>query len=143
MLVSFAINSVFAQVEPQAVFYTYDEAGNRTVREIRLTIIKTTEKSAIAKNEEQTLPFMDKSGSHDITIYPNPTKGNLLLEIGQLSSESEGNIDVFDINGRAVIGDISISRSRTKINLSNEPPGVYFMSLNLDGKTTTWKIIKE
>lgn len=142
LIAFFAINSAFAQLaEPKHVSYYYDAAGNRTVREIQLSINKPYYSKST--NNQEPAPIEDKIENHEITIYPNPTKGNLVLKVGELTDESNGSIEIFDLNGKQINESIEIKDEQTKVDLSKEPSGIYFMNLNIDGKNVVWKIIKE
>lgn len=79
-----------------------------------------------------------------IDVYPNPTNGELVLDV---VGESNGFvIDIVDMNGKTIftetIGEIASSLRRT-INISEVADGVYFMRL-IDGNTSvTRKLIKQ
>lgn len=79
-----------------------------------------------------------------IDVYPNPTTGNIVLDI---TGESNGFvIDILDMHGKSVynqtIGNIA-SGVRKSIDLSNVANGMYFLRMD-DGKSfTTTKLIKQ
>jgi subtilisin-like proprotein convertase family protein len=79
-----------------------------------------------------------------INVYPNPTSGDIILDI---TGESNGFVlNLMDVHGKVVytetIGNIS-SAVRRSIDLSNVANGIYFLRMD-DGKSaTTRKLIKQ
>ena len=76
-----------------------------------------------------------------ITIYPNPTSGQLTIDNGQLKID---NVEIFDVFGRNLTPFPSpiwrgVSEGRGEVDISHLPAGIYY--LKVDGKTT--KIIKQ
>jgi hypothetical protein len=72
---------------------------------------------------------------NSISIHPNPTKGELRIESGDLQVEI---VEILDITGRAVL----ISHEST-INISQFSTGTYFVKLKTEKGELTKKIIKE
>ena len=82
--------------------------------------------------------------SLNAVTYPNPTKGNILLNIGNIgNSEVTGlSYKLYDIN-RRIIKDASILNQSTQISLVNLDSGVYLLMLNYNNiKVKAFKIIK-
>ncbi len=76
----------------------------------------------------------------DLTFYPNPTKGNISIDLGLIKSRSS--ITLMNILGEIV----STERFRTTnlININMDVPnGIYFLQIESDGEFFTKKIIKE
>ena len=71
----------------------------------------------------------------NITIYPNPTTGQLTIKNEKLTIK---NIEIFDIVGKRVMSSESPMSPETTINISHLSNGMYF--LKVDNKT--FKIIK-
>jgi hypothetical protein len=72
------------------VYYKYDVNGNRSSRSITLSKLKSVEfpdsinnNDSINANDKavQKKKFLDEIGAFKVNIYPNPTKGKLLIEI--------------------------------------------------------------
>ena len=77
-------------------------------------------------------------------MYPNPTAGNIVLDI---SGESNGfNLEIVDINGKIVytetIGEI-VSGLRRTVDLTSVANGLYFLRLDDGTSSTTRKLIKQ
>jgi hypothetical protein len=76
-----------------------------------------------------------------ISVYPNPTTGELRVTSDKLQIE---NIEVFDVYGRKIFSNHLItSSSHQKINIENLSSGVYFMKLNTDKGEVIKRVIKE
>ncbi len=118
----------------QKIRYTYDNAGNRIERKIILT------KSFNKMKEAQVLN--EVLAERTVKIYPNPTKGSLTVSLGDQDSEVIGEIFIFGLNGQ-MITTRKIKSNMQTFDLSNEPTGTYIMKIIIDGKSSSWKIIKE
>ena len=74
--------------------------------------------------------------AHNISIYPNPTKGilNIRTDAKQLDTE------VYTAMGK-LVAENKITTGLQQIDLSGQPKGVYFVKLMYNGKTEQRKII--
>ena len=106
--------------------YYYDANGSRILR--KAVVIKSMDDSAkdtltaqqfleaqeesllagkTSESESQTLN--QKEGvsqliaDREIVIYPNPTQGNLLLQLGDVSSIQQGRVTLHDLSGKLLI----------------------------------------
>jgi len=81
------------------------------------------------------------SENNRITVFPNPTTGQLIIDNGQLIIE---NVELFDIYGRKqkiiLNSQFSILNS---IDVSHLSSGVYFVRIDTDKEIVTKKIIKQ
>lgn len=125
--------------------YGYDGSGNRTARKKVISLkssnlLADTLSGPSAKSAEKEI-FGDSVEKRQITIYPNPTKGIVNVEIA-LDAGDNARITVFDLRGRMLMDLKGIGRF-TDIDLSNRPMGIYLMKISIGNKSTTWKIIKQ
>jgi hypothetical protein len=72
-----------------------------------------------------------------ISIYPNPSTGIFEIKAPQTAS-----FTVFDITGRKVCSD-KIVQSSCMLNLTNEPEGIYLLSLRTENEDFSTKLIKK
>jgi hypothetical protein len=126
-----------------AIEYTYDAAGNRETR----TVIYLSEKIDDKKTSEiddqsDMLSFSDKIGEHSISIFPNPTKNDLKIEITGIESSSDSRLEVYSSSGKRIYKDEKL-KSKNTVDFSGRPAGTYLLKILIDGKSCTWKIIKE
>lgn len=76
----------------------------------------------------------------ETSIYPNPTSGNFLINLGQVYNS--GAIKISNIEGELIKED-SFSNAKT-IDLNiEEPAGIYFVNIKAEGMNVTMKLIKE
>lgn len=73
-------------------------------------------------------------------IYPNPA--NNLVNIKTKAAAGNTQVEVFDINGRAVM-QTKLSTDQTQIDISNLTTGVYILKIANDTATQTEKLIIE
>lgn len=81
----------------------------------------------------------------DITIYPNPAKEVLYIDINNISSSATCDLKLVNINGQTVYQkSIDLATSMTEsINTSNLATGVYMVCIVSDEFSKTYKVIIE
>jgi hypothetical protein len=134
---------IFAQT---TVYYGYDNSGNRTSRTITLQMTKSAKafivdsvKASISDKKSET--FEDNLGNQKILICPNPTHGQLLVEIQGYEKETNTALYLFDLSGKQLISK-SLANSSMSLDLSGYPPGIYVMKILLGNKTSEWTAIQ-
>lgn len=87
---------------------------------------------------------INEVGTDDWNIYPNPVSSVLEIEISKVFSGSLY-LRLYDLLGNRVLSTREDVNGVIKKNLALQflPPGAYFLELELDGKSTTKKIIKQ
>ena len=150
LLFTVVMSCIVCAVEAQ-VTYGYDESGNRTGKTVTLkkSLSKKANLSEIENpsdndfvSEEFENPMHDVVGNAQIIIYPNPTHGELRVEISGVELVPSDNITIFDSNGRIIRQNYNVTGSND-IDLSEAAAGLYIMRICIEGKFTTWRIIKE
>ena len=116
------------------ISYSYDLAGNRVKREIVM--------SSLAPRNTKATGFTEVLAKKNIRIYPNPTKGHLKVEVMGYESADNCLLQLFNATGAQLINRKTTS-AYTEINISNQPNGIYFLQITLNGENTKWKIIKK
>lgn len=121
----------------QALSYTYDKDGNLTSR------YAVTLRSSQAGEEEleSAETVLVESGQQKITVYPNPTKGQLCIEIQPLPIEEENLLKLMDASGR-LIEIKKIDAERTCLDITG-PSGIYLLNIHLGQNISKWTIIKQ
>lgn len=75
------------------------------------------------------------SYNEELSVFPNPTDG-----ITNISLESPTNASLFDYTGR-LIKQLNITSGSSKIDLSNQPNGIYYLKLKIKGQIIVKKIV--
>jgi len=146
-LLLFLSNVAFSQ----QYSYEYDNAGNRISRkyvdlkkklnlqEDSLLIDSLYNDSIIAKEDMDV--YKDNIGDKEISIFPNPTKGKLWVEVSNIEDGDIIILKVFDLQGREIYSNEKLSNY--DIDLSNYENGVYLLDIILNNEKSYWKIVKE
>ena len=122
----------------QRIKYTYDSAGNRLTRQKEI-VVQT--RGALSDEEEPSV-YEEGLSETKVTIYPNPTRGMLKVDISGVEKFENARISLYDLTGKLLQQWAGISQSNA-IDLSERTPGMYIMQVAYNGKISSWKIIKE
>jgi hypothetical protein len=122
----------------QTVSYGYDNAGNRIFRKI----VTLTKVQAVKKSSETPAPAIDQLGERKITVYPNPTKGALAVEITGGDTKDEIRLILFSAQGTQ-LQNLKVTATTTPVNMSSYPGGWYILRVQAGEKVTEFKIIKQ
>lgn len=122
----------------QRIKYTYDNAGNRLTRQKEI-VVQT--RGALSDEEEPSV-YEEELSETKVTIYPNPTRGMLKIDISGVEKFENARISLYDLTGKLLQQWAGISQSNA-IDLSERTPGMYIMQVAYNGKISSWKIIKE
>jgi Secretion system C-terminal sorting domain/Fibronectin type III domain len=108
----------------------------------------TTPASSANKNQDlstNSLPLGDGLGATSLQVYPNPTDSKLSVELG-LESVANVGIKLTDATGRIVFNETVSSNGlnfKHDIDMKNLASGVYMLMVNVEGKTTVKRIVKQ
>ena len=83
-------------------------------------------------------PNKYEDNNSSIVVHPNPTKGKLKIESGELRIE---NVEIFDITGRFVQTSTPSERSG-EVDISSLSSGIYFLRIKTDNGVFTEKVVK-
>ena len=138
----FFVNTSLSYAQDR-IEYEYDAAGNRLGRTIIMSNRARSNNDMQESEPAPTASYVDViDGQTTVTIYPNPTQGLLKIDIDNMPENNQSSIRIYDINGKMLLLKSNVENS-TEIDLSSQSSGVYLLKINLSGKTTTWKIIKQ
>lgn len=110
--------------------------GNRaTWNSVTLTICETGGFIPILSTDE--FDSLD-----DLTVFPNPNNGNFNVKFNSTSND-DVNIEVFDIRGRKVFGNLYRNTGvfNQSIKLDNVQSGIYLLNISEGNRKVTKKII--
>lgn len=81
---------------------------------------------------------LNSFSTEELKVYPIPAQNFITIE---LSSEISTTLNLFDVSGKLVLNK-TITQS-TELNIKELHQGVYFLKVNTDEKSDTYKIVKE
>jgi hypothetical protein len=145
-----------------ALNYGYDNAGNMYSREIVIGSAKsaeivsnenteiigesTYETNSDSKNDAE-IPdastknqFDEMLGQNSISIYPNPTQGQLRVAIGDIQPDDKISVTVHSLAGARLF---SGTLNDNLIDLNDAASGVYILTIVVNDKSQNWRIVKE
>ncbi len=115
--------------------YTPTANGNYAVELTENECVDTSDCVKIAN-----VGIFDNSYGNLLKVYPNPTKGNFTIDLGDVYKNTV--IFITDISGK-MIDSKNISKSQV-LNLSiEEPAGIYLILIQSDDKKAIIRLIKE
>lgn len=120
---------------------TYTFTDDKPLSRVNYYRLKMVDKDG--HSEYSNVRIVNNTGSFYVTIYPNPAKGRLNVQI-ESSKTEKANILVTDISGKTLItSSISLAAgvNNTFINVQLLSKGVYFLKIVTSQTTQTRKII--
>jgi Secretion system C-terminal sorting domain len=81
-------------------------------------------------------------GANDFTISPNPSNGIFNILGADSFSDSEKEIEIFNILGTKVLSG-KFAGNEYQIDMSNKPTGNYLVRIKIANKLLTYKIVKQ
>lgn len=144
VLIGSGIQNLTAQT--RTIHYSYDDAGNRTYRG---SVFMSTKKSGSVgdstnsqKVESEEQIFEEKKGEQKVTIYPNPTRGELKIKLEGFEEANNSFIYLYNLKGALIIKKV-IESSEEMIDITSYPLGTYVLKIITGDKKFEWKVIKE
>jgi len=122
-----------AKLTAQKYAYQYDAAGNR----IKVLLFKSSE----ATNVKDSI--IDRTGNVEFRLYPNPTKGQLILETSGIQSGTKMLYSIWNESGQLVAQQLVENPNSIRFDLSNRPNGFYILRLQYGENQKTWNILKQ
>ena len=92
-----------------------------------------------------TTSVLNSEDSFDMTIFPNPTQRSFTIDLS-VKEESKMVLHVFDAAGREVLRSeryLHAGKNQEKVNAADLAMGIYFIEIDLNGKTLRAKLVKE
>lgn len=121
----------------QGLGYSYDKAGNRT----QCIIIDLTQPMGASPKSAELIK--QDFGPRTVIIYPNPTKGNLLVEIANGDNDEDYKMLLYDVSGKLIMELNQRGNGAKPIDLSTYRSGMYILILKTSDGRMEYKIIKD
>ena len=119
------------------VVYSYDAAGNRI--SAHRQILYSPQRST---GVDEIKSYNDSLSNARITIYPNPTEGDLRIDITGIDNFERSEVTIHSSNG-TVLNKISPLTASNEVDMTTYEDGIYLFVIRINDETTTWKIIKK
>ncbi len=142
-IVLFIIGNLMTVSAQQMVSYAYDYAGNRISRKI----VDMGSNPSHAKKSDDPAPVVDQLGGRTITIYPNPTKGIMQLEITNGTNKpltdqaSEMRITIYNAQGQQLMNR-AVEAGTTTLDIARYAAAYYILRVQAGDKIKEFKVIK-
>jgi hypothetical protein len=115
----------------------YSENTTKAIRvaSITFTVAGLTPQVVTVTQDYSTLSVNETPGT-GVKIYPNPSKGNVFISIGDLAGH-EATVTIYSANGTEMITRKILSNEDSNFDLKSLPTGIYFVQIktNLGIKT--------
>lgn len=151
----------------QTVQFLYDDNGNRTNRSIEVEELQSQSVSFPVLNPETLSPKIVDSGTKGaslsgseslkasenneikldedgikIKIYPNPTRGQLRIEISNMPLQAKGEMRLYDLNGNELVN-VNPMEPSSVLDISIYTDGIYILRMRINEKLFDYKVIKQ
>ncbi len=95
----------------------------------------------IAKIKDYTYTGIDGSEPSDIiTIYPNPTAGEIHISLPDSADNYQ--VEIINALGQLIKSDKITNTINFMLDISNQPAGIYFVKIKSGSQTQVKQIIK-
>ena len=138
LILSLVFASLCGSAFADRINNVYDSAGNRLTSE---KVIIFTRGSVNGSAPEEKM-YQDSLASTRITIYPNPTEGDLRIDIAGVTDFESSGLMLYDMAGKVVCNITELSESN-ELDITSYANGMYIMVIKIKEESTTWKIIKK
>ncbi len=119
--------------------YIYDQAGNRVSRRV-IPLQQNIKKHTVPTDSIEVVK--DFLGEMEVKLYPNPTKGLLLVEVTGGKSDKEMDLILYNGGGQTLVNK-QATTGLNNLDLSNYPAGWYILQVKAGTEKKEYKIIKE
>jgi len=114
-------------VSSTIICFTYDQAGNRILRQV-----------CVNGQEERRGTFEEKIELNGFSIYPNPVAENLHIDFDE--DEVERTFSILNLDGSVI--ESGTLYSKNQINFSSYSPGIYILTFKYQERVENLRIVK-
>lgn len=140
LILSLSLFTIVTSTMADRITYNYDSSGNRTDSHRVIVYTRGTDpgKSALKKSQR----YLDSLSLARIAIYPNPTEGDLRIDITGIEDFNDTELTVRSLTG-SVLDKLTPLDVSNEIDLTGYADGTYLVIIRLKDQATNWKIIKK
>ncbi len=132
-------SAAMAQAQSFEVRYEYGASGNRLKRKM----VPVTIKSAQVATEEDEQPIEEVWGERKVTIFPNPTQGDLKVSVTGGEPEADYSYVLYDVTGKQILTGQINQLGQHPVAMQHLKSGIYIFIIQCNDERLTYKIIKE
>jgi len=81
------------------------------------------------------------TSANNFSVYPNPTKGSVTVDLGKASVPAT--VSVLDFTGRLIFEEKVSNKTKLTVDLANESKGIYLLQVKTTSRIQTQKISVE
>jgi hypothetical protein len=89
--------------------------------------------------EYDTTTDIEELSDNAFSIYPNPSRGLVNIDF---ENRATTRVKIYDANGKLII-ERAMANSHNQLDISDQPKGVYFITINQNGNEISKKLILE
>lgn len=108
-------------------------ASDLTLSEADITLIESTSCTDV--------PVYELYESDLVTIYPNPAKNSILIDLNNTTNDSPGLISIVDVNGQLISTTKFGNMKTMSIDISDLSAGLYFLNVSYNNKFIRKKLV--
>ena len=139
MALLLSIGAMVGVAQTRTVQFSYDNAGNRTSRAIVLPAAAQGRR-AVSDSIKMEV-YTDVFAEYQLHVYPNPTHGELKIELRGLPDGETYHLLIVSASGKVII-DRHTSDNPTVAGLTECPAGIYIMRIQYKDYKKDFKIIR-
>ncbi len=141
ILLLIGIIGLIQKARSQNITFAYDNAGNRYSKNV-ITLKSTESVQDSSTPKQDTTRYQELLYELRVILYPNPTKGLIIIELQNLDPTVQSQVFVTDNSGKVLYKQMGL-QPRNEIDLSSFNPGMYFLKVHAGDAISEWKVIKE
>jgi uncharacterized delta-60 repeat protein len=84
---------------------------------------------------------IENNFDHDISVYPNPTSGEIMLSVNKALSNAT--VRIVSLTGQTVLKKENLNGSQIMFDISSYPSGIYYMEVSEGSHIARTKVIKK
>lgn len=127
-----------AQAQTSVVVFEYDNAGNRTLRQIK---VDKVEKSDTLYTTDSLFARLPNQPIEGVRVYPNPASETVNIEFTNLP-EAKAEFVLRDLHGR-LLEQGNIQHTLTPLDVKHLTKGTYLLLITAGDKNEKFKIVKQ